>query len=381
MRLSRRSLLLGSSTLVAVAYAGAADKKRLEASRALAREMRVSNPIPALSMAVMRGAELLWSESFGTVDLELGTLATTAHRYRLGSVSKIITATAAAQLAARGVIDLDAPIGQVLPELPEQHRQTTLRQLLTHRGGIRHYTAKDDAPDAPGPIDRRFYRDNAGVLAVFIDDPLVAKPGERVSYSTFGYTLASIAMETAARTPFLDIIQQEIAAPLALRSLGPDDPIRLVRDRVRGYHPASAIKNLVPAFEGAWGNIPSNNPAYKWAGGGLLATPADLARFGAAHLTAGALTQRALDILFTLHTERTDRSPPLGLGWRIDQDESQRTRWHHAGGQDGARAGLVVYPQEKLSIAMATNVTGTPGDVNGPMAKLADIWTQGAHVP
>ena len=261
-----------------------------------------------------------------------------------------------------------------MPDLPEQHRATTLRQLLTHRGGIRHYTAKDDAADAPGPIDRRFYKDNDGVLAVFINDPLVAKPGERVSYSTFGYTLASIVMETAAQTPFLDIIQQEIAGPLALRSLGPDDPIRLVPDRVRGYHPGSAIKNLVPTFDGAWGNIPSNNPAYKWAGGGLLATPTDLARFGAAHLAAGKLTQRALEILFTVYTERTDRSPPLGLGWRIDQDESQRLRWHHAGGQDGARASLVVYPADKLSIALATNITGTPGDVIGPSGKLADIW-------
>ncbi len=374
MQFSRRSMLLGGAALLATATAGAAGRKRLEAARALAREMMTTNPIPALSIAVMRGDELLWSEAFGKVDLELGTLASTTHRFRLGSVSKVITATAAAQLAARGIIDLDAPIGQVMPDLPVQHHATTLRQLFTHRGGIRHYTAKDDAPDAPGPIDRRFYKDNAGVLAVFIDDPLVAKPGERVSYSTFGYTLASIVMETAAQTPFLDIIHREIAAPLALRSLGPDDPIRLVPNRVRGYHPAAAIKNLVPTFDGAWGNIPSNNPAYKWAGGGLLATPVDLARFGAAHLAAGTITQRALDILFTAYTERTDRSPPLGLGWRIDQDESQRLRWHHAGGQDGARAGLVVYPKEKLSIAMATNVTGTPGDVNGPSAKLADIW-------
>jgi serine beta-lactamase-like protein LACTB len=374
MQFSRRSLLLGSAALLTSASAGAAGKKRLEAARALVRELMTTNPIPALSVAVMRGDELLWSEAFGKVDLELGTLATTAHRFRLGSVSKAVTATAAAQLAAGGIIDLDAPIGQVMPDLPSQHHATTLRQLFTHRGGIRHYAAKDDAPDAPGPIDRRFYKDNAGVLAVFIDDPLVATPGERVSYSTFGYTLASIVMETAAKTPFLDIIQREVAAPLALRSLGPDDPIRLVSNRVRGYHPASAIRNLVPTFDGAWGNIPSNNPAYKWAGGGLLATPVDLARFGAAHLAVGRISQRALDILFTAYTERTDRSPPLGLGWRIDQDESQRLRWHHAGGQDGARAGLVVYPKEKLSIAMATNVTGTPGDVNGPSARLADIW-------
>ena len=376
MKMSRRSLLLGSATLTGVAsVVGAADQKRLELSRHWAQGLMAADPIPALSIAVTRGTETLWAEAFGRSDLELSTTATPTHRFRLGSVSKIVTATAAAQLAARGIIDLDAPIGTAMPDLPEPHRATTLRQLLTHRGGIRHYLPKDDAPDAPGPIDRRLYRTNEGVLAIFINDPLVAKPGERVSYSTFGYTLASIVMETVAKTPFLEILHREVAAPFELGSLGPDDPISLVSNRVRGYHPGSAIRNVVPDYAGTWGNIPSNNPAYKWAGGGLLATPLDLARFGAAHLSAGKISQAALTTLFTVYTGRTERSPPLGLGWRIDQDEAGRLRWHHAGGQDGARASLVVYPKEKLCIALASNVTGYPGDVNGPSAKLADVWS------
>jgi serine beta-lactamase-like protein LACTB len=73
-----------------------------------------------------------------------------------------------------------------------------------------------------------------------------------------------------------------------------------------------------------------------------------------------------------VQTQATERSPPLGLGWRINEDEHKRLRWHHAGSQDGARASLVVYPKERLSIAFATNLTETPGDVNGPSAKIAD---------
>ncbi len=116
------------------------------------------------------------------------------------------------------------------------------------------------------------------------------------------------------------------------------------------------------------------NVTYKWAGGGLLATPTDVARFGAAHLAPGKLAKPALDALFTPYTEATDRSPPLGLGWRIDQDAAKRKRWHHAGSQDGVRASLVVYPEQNLSIAFATNVTSLPGDVLGPSAKLADAF-------
>jgi serine beta-lactamase-like protein LACTB len=373
MQLSRRALLFTSAALATAAYA--APKKQLDAARTIVRELMATNPIAALSIAVARGNEILWAEAFGTVDLELDVAATPAHRFRLGSVSKIFAATLAAELAARGIVDLDAPIERYMPDLPQQHRATTLRQLLTHRGGIRHYAAKDDSAEAPGPIDRRFYASNADILAVFIDDPLIARPGERVSYSTFGYTLASIVLETAAKLPFLELVQRDIATPLGLATLSGDAPMSLVTHRVSGYHPGDNLRKAFPAFQGKWGNIAQNNPAYKWAGGGLLASATDVARFGAAHIAPGKLSKAALDTLFTVYTGRNDRSPPLGLGWRIDEDAAKRLRWHHAGGQDGARASLVVYPKEKLSIAFATNVTQTPGDVNGPSAQIADVFS------
>ncbi|HEU4779173.1 MAG TPA: serine hydrolase domain-containing protein [Steroidobacteraceae bacterium] len=373
MQLSRRALLFTTAALATAAHA--APKRQLESARAVVREILAANAIPALSIAVMRGDELLWAEAFGKVDLEFDVAASPAHRFRLGSVSKIVAATLGAELAARGVVDLDAPIAKYMPELPEQHRATTLRQLFTHRGGVRHYAAKDDSPDAPGPIDQRLYTNNADILAVFINDPLIAKPGDRVSYSTFGYTLASLVLEAAAQLPFIELVQRDIAVPLGLKSLSADAPALVVPNRVSGYHPGDYLRRVFPSFEGKWGNTAQNNPAYKWAGGGLLASPTDIARFGAAHLAPGKLSKAALDTLFTVYTERNDRSPPLGLGWRIDEDAAQRLRWHHAGGQDGARASLVVYPKQKLSIAFATNVTQTPGDVNGPSSTIADAFT------
>jgi len=375
MQLSRRALFLGATALATTKLALGADQSRLEAAHAVVRELLAADPIPALSIAVMRGNELVWAEAFGKVELELDVVANTAHRFRLGSVSKVITATLAAQLATRGVVDLDAPIARYMPELPEQHRATTLRQLLTHRGGIRHYTDKDSSADGRQSIDQREYLDNKAILAVFINDPLVAKPGERVSYSTFGYTLASIVLESAAKTPFLELVQNEIAKPLGLASLSADDPIALVPNRVPRYHSGDLVrKGYLPGYQGKWAIAQAANVTYKWAGGGLLATPSDLARFGAAHLAPGKLSADAMKMLFTAYTERTDNSPPLGLGWRLDEDASKRPRRHHAGTQDGARASLVVYPNEKLSIAFATNVTSLPGDVLGPSAKIADVF-------
>jgi CubicO group peptidase (beta-lactamase class C family) len=379
MPFSRRSLLMGSAAVAVAArntpaIASTASRDQLAAARAVARDLLAVDAIPALSIAVTRGDEMVWAEAFGKVDLELAVTATPAHRFRLGSVSKVITATLAAQLAARGTVNLDAPISNYLPGLPEQHRATTLKQLLTHRGGVRHYADKDWGSGTSATIDQRRYLGNGDILAVFIGDPLIAKPGERVSYSTFGYTLASLVLEGAAKIPFLDLVRREIAEPLGLDSLGPDDPALVVPGRVRGYRQGDDIRKISPGFSGMWANSPVANVNYKWAGGGLLATPTDMARFGAAHFAPGKIAQRALDSLFTVYTERTERSAPLGLGWRIDEDASKRPRWHHAGGQDGVRASLVLYPREKLAIAFATN-TGLPNDVNGPSAKLADVFS------
>ena len=190
-----------------------------------------------------------------------------------------------------------------------------------------------------------------------------------MAYSTFGYTLASLVLEAAAATSFLDLLQQRIAAPFGLPSLAADAPRRVIPGRVRGDGRASQVREL-PGVQGDWASAPINNPAYKWAGGGLVMTPSDLARFGAAHFAPGTLSRRALDTLFTVQV--ADSSPPLGLGWRIDRDGRGRLRWHHVGGQEGARASLVVYPEAQLSIALASNATGVPGDVLTPSERLAD---------
>ena len=326
--------------------------------------------MPALSVAAYRGGVLAFAHAYGEVDLEHGVAATTSHRFRIGSGAKPVTATLAAVLADEGIVNLDVGIARYMPGLPEAHHATTLRQLLTHRGGIRHYSPRDsDRAAAGGAIDSRPYFSNADILAIFIDDPLVAPPGTKMMYSTFGYTLVSIVLEHAAGIPFLELLQQRIAVPLGLASLAADAPRRVIRGRVRGYGPASEVRET-PPVHGVWANAPVNNPAYKWAGGGLVMTPSDLARFRAAHLAPGILSQRVLDTLFTVQV--ADSSPPLGLGWRIDRDSRGRLRWHHAGGQEGARSGLVVYPLQQLSIALATNATGTPGDVLSPSELLAD---------
>jgi CubicO group peptidase (beta-lactamase class C family) len=260
-----------------------------------------------------------------------------------------------------------------------------MRQLLTHRGGVRHYGPKDlDHKGPGGPITQRAYANRADVLALFIDDPLVAPPGTQVSYSSFGYSLASFVMEAAGGTDFVRLVKDEIALPFGLPSLAADEVLEVVPLRTKGYFAAREFEFLAskmpgavpPQLAGDFANVTLSNPAFCWAGAGLLMTMPDLARFGAAHIEGSPARISAAErtLLFTPMTEASANSPPLGLGWRVDNDAKGRLRWHHAGATPGGRASLVVYPEPGLSIALASNVMSAPGDVLGPSSELADAF-------
>ena len=351
---------------------------------AWARTFFDAHDAPAMAFAVACNGNLLWSAAHGQANLELGVSTRTDHRFRLGSVSKVITTTAAARLVSRGLIELDTPIAYWLPDLPEHHRQTTLRQLFTHTGGVRHYGPKDLDPTAPGgPITQRPYPDRASILALFIDDPLIGPPGAAVHYSSFGYTLASLVMEAAAGQDFLTLVTEEIARPFGLPSLAADEVLAVVPDRVAGYYTARELEflaarmpNLTPAAGGAYANIGLSNPAFCWAGAGLIANMPDLARFGAALLDGpeARITPDERALLFTPLTDAAPEQPPLGLGWRVDADKHGRPRRHHAGTTPGGRCGLVIYPEQGVSISLASNTMTTPGDVLGAASDLAGLF-------
>ncbi len=358
---------------------------RAAAADAWAAAFHRAQPAPALSCAVATPGGVDWSAALGSADLELGIAARSEHSFRIGSVSKVITATAAARLISRGLLDLETPISYWWPDLPPHHRATTLLHLLTHRGGVRHYLPKDLDPHQPGgPIFTRARWDNAAILDAFIGDELVGPIGKEVSYSSWGYTLASLVIEKAANQPFLDIVESEVGACFAVPSLKPDRPGLVVPGRVRGYVAAQERSMLQAQFPGAgfadaegdWANAPALNPAFCWAGAGFVMSMPDLARFGAALLDgpASRITPAERALLFTPLTAASDKSPPLGLGWRVDEDAAGRPRWHHAGATPGGRASLVVYPEQGLSIALAGNCMTSPGDVLAPSAELADIF-------
>lgn len=181
----------------------------IEQGRVAARLITNKGQIPAVSIAVVINDEMVWSEAFGYADLELRAPAAAVTRFRIASISKAFTGTLVAKLVEAGKLDLDTRIRSIDPGLPEHYDAVTVRDLVRHTAGVRHYATGEIAvPD--------YYETLEDALEVFINDPLLNAPGEAYNYSTYGYTLLGHVIEKATGMSYFDALRENILEPLGL---------------------------------------------------------------------------------------------------------------------------------------------------------------------
>jgi len=348
------AILLAASVAAAPHTAPQTRTAAVEQARSVVREHREALGIPAISAAVSIDGAIVWSEGFGYADLENRVPARATTLYRIGSVSKPVTAAAVVQLALDGRLDLDAPVQRYVPSFPEKERPITTRQLAGHLAGIRHYQGNESIGEG-----QRHYDDVVDALGIFGEDPLLFAPGERYSYSSYGWNLISAVVQGAAGQSFLSYMQENVFDPLGMIHSYADDPRRIIPERARFYSYAG----------GSVRNAPFVDNSYKWAGGGFVASVDDLARFGAAHLQPGFLPQEGLDLLFTSQRTNAGAEIGYGIGWRVGTfarlfpaDSARRGDalaalrvMSHGGSSVGGRAFLLLIPERRMVVALLVN--------------------------
>lgn len=318
-------------------------------ARAAIAELVKTKQIPGFSIAVACGGNIVWSEGFGLADVEQGVLVTPLTRFRLGSVSKVITAAGVARLVDEGKLDLDAPVQRYVPGFPTKPWPVTTRQLTGHTAGIRHYQQ-----DFSGPLKGAPHFESVGKgLTIFQHDPLLFEPGASYAYSSYGWNLVSAVIEGASKEEFLSYMQRSVFEPLGLRNITADHVDRIIPHRTAFY---------MRGRDGVLLHASHSDNSYKWAGGGFLSNAEDLTRFASAHLEPGFLRQTTLDLLFTSQKLTSGKKTGVGIGWRIGADRHGRRILHHGGSLDGGRAMLMMFPDSKVVVAMLANVLADFGE-------------------
>lgn len=321
----------------------AARIEAVQAARVLLDSVRAAGSIPGLSVAVGRGPEVLWSEGFGLADLTHGTPVTPLTKFRVGSVSKPITAAAMGVLMEAGALDLDAPVQRYVPSFPEKRWPVTTRQLAGHLAGVRHYRGMEN-------LSAVRYPTVLSGLAIFQDDSLIAEPGTRYAYSSYGWNLISAVVEGASGEPFLPYMDRTVFEPLGMRRTLAGHTDSIIPHRTRFY--------VLDEDDGRVINAPFVDNSYKWAGGGFLSTPEDLVAFAAAHIDgSGFLTDETLAALFTSQRLRSGEETGYGIGWRTAANEHGETVVSHTGGSVGGTTVLTLNRDTGLIVAIVANLS------------------------
>ena len=322
-----------------------------------------ANPVTGLAACVAASGRVLWCSAHGYADMESRDPLTARASMRLGSVSKPVTAALLGRLAERGLVDLDRPIGDLVPELPESLRPITPRQLASHTAGIRHYRWRPGWPPHE-TWSRTAWASVTDSIAPFAGDPLLFAPGSGFRYSSHGYTLLGAFLERAAGLGFGELLEREIAAPLGLEDTALDAP-----------QPAPGWARSYEVVAGRYRNAFAVDNSRGWPGAGIRSSAVDLSRLASALPDGGLVRRETLESLLTPQDlpDGTANPQNYALGWRLAQTreflgggESYRVA-HHGGVSAGGSAFLLLFPDQAVAVAVLTNTrTGS-----GPLADLA----------
>jgi serine beta-lactamase-like protein LACTB, mitochondrial len=320
-------------------------KKQLEDT---VSKFMAATSAPGVAAAVVLKGEEVWSEGFGMADLENSVPVTPHTLFRLASVSKPITATAAMQLWEQGKLDLDAPIQKYCPAFPQKEWPITTKELLGHLGGVRHYRPDNDEETNN---TKHFDDPIAAGIQFFAADPLIAKPGTKFSYSTQGFTLVGCAIEGATHEKYVDYVVTHIFQPAHMTESRWDDRYAIIPRRTRFYSKSKT---------GAVVNADFLDASYKIPGGGWLSSADDMASFEVAILRDALLKRATRDVMWTPQQPSTPGMAGEGhrsyaLGWGTG-DSSGVPDVGHGGGQQGTSTFIMLAPAQQMGVVVLINM-------------------------
>jgi serine beta-lactamase-like protein LACTB, mitochondrial len=333
-------------TKAVAAYASA-----IKTAMPLVRRLAAGIRAPGMSLAVAADGKIIWSVNCGYSNIDAGRLVNDHTRFRIGSVSKTLTAAALMHYAAVGKVDLDAPIGRYLQSFPSHGGGITLRRLAGHLAGIRHYETQFEA------VNTRHFDSVAAPLAIFANDPLVAPPGTQFAYSSYGYDVIGAALERATNESFETLMRQAVFAPADLNET--TIATAPAGRRSSFYELTSSGKvRAAPAID-----LSDRLPA-----GGLLSTARDLARFGCALVDGTLVPAASARVMLTSQTTLAGTQTGYGIGVEVHASPFG-TFVAHTGAVDGGTAGLLIHPRSRTALALATNLGYATADNPPPPRK------------
>ncbi len=310
------------------------------------------------AVLVARDGEPLFAEAYGLASKAFNVPNRLDTKFNLGSMNKMFTGVAVAQLAERGMLAFDDPVGAHLPDYPNADvaRKVTLHHLLTHTSGL------GDIFNARFDATRSGLRTVADYLPLFADEPLEFEPGERWRYSNAGFVLLGAVIERVTGRSYFDYVREEIYARAGMADTDAYENDRDVPNLALGYTyflmkpqpgPEPGLRFGVELGErrnNLFLHVVKGGPA-----GGGFSTVEDLLRFGVALRSNRLLGPELVEMVLTGKAEiQPGVADKYAYGFHDDRTSGTRIVGH-SGGFAGINAQLDIYLDLGYTVAVLAN--------------------------
>jgi CubicO group peptidase (beta-lactamase class C family) len=317
---------------------------------ALIREEMDRTGIAGMSIALVDDQKIVWAEGFGFADREQKVQADADTIYRVGSITKVFTATAAMQLAEAGRLSIDQPVSRVLPGFSMRSRfpagdAVTPRLLMTHHSGL------------PSDILHGFTQVHPASLAEteaqLRDSYLAYPPGQLWSYSNVGFSLLGRVVEVASGQPYAKQLEAALFRPLGMERTWISSELPTLPGSAKGYRNGHEAEDFILR------DVPA---------GGMNSTVRDLSRFLSMVFAEGRAGAHQIIRPETLHEMLSvqnagnplDMTYQIGLAWALGPvgdlvlPEGELIA-QHTGGTITFHSQLIALPKSKLGIVVLSN--------------------------
>ena len=293
---------------------------------------------------VAKNGKPVFEKAYGLANKSKNIPINNETKFNLGSMNKMFTAVAIAQLAEAGKLSFTDTVGKHLPDYPNKDvaSRVTIHQLLTHTSGLGSYwNARFDAKKAS-------IKTVSDYLSLFADEPLSLEPGKRFQYSNSGFIVLGAIIEKVSGQSYYDYVREHIYKPAGMKNTDAYEMTAETPNLAMGY----TTEKENGSSGGPRRENVSSRPNKGGPAGGGYSTVEDLLRFQIALTNHKLLSQKYTDLITTGKVDMGRAKYGYGFGEFVINGKRV---FGHNGGAPGIASDLSIYPELGYTAVVMTN--------------------------
>lgn len=294
------------------------------------------------AILVAKNDRIIEKRAFGLANIEYEINNKIDTKFNIASITKMITAVATLQLYEKGKVELKQPIGEYLPDYPNNlvRDSVTIHQLLTHTSGNNNFYVGNFLQ-----TDKLKYKNISDFMPLFANDTLLSRPGTKYDYSASGFVILGLIIERVSGQTYYDYVRKNVFEPSEMTNTTELEIDSVVQNKASGY----------TTFFGE-SKTPKRNEYYlsKASPAGFhYSTVEDLFKFSKALRNGRLLKKNTTELMFEPKVKGHNTN--LGYGIDIDLRYNQPIQGH-SGGWYGIHCELMDFMKDHYTVVILSNM-------------------------